>query len=75
MKTSFKDFFKQQFEEQIQALPQVLPFKEDEPPSIKIARVQFAYDNAKIWADLAKRATFLKNGDYEKGIEVEKAIL
>ena len=56
MKTSFKDFFKQQFEEQIQALPQVLPLKEDALPSIKIARVQFVYNNSKIWEDLSQRA-------------------
>ena len=43
-------------------------------PSLKIARIHFAYDNKKLWLDLAERAQFLRNGNYQKGSEIEKLI-
>jgi hypothetical protein len=59
----------------MQKLPAVLSVKDkNNPPSIKVARVHFAYDNFKIWEDLAKRGALLKNGDFKKASDIESTM-
>ena len=72
---NFKAYFKKELENQIRNLPQVLTIKDkDQPPEIKVARVNFAYDNAKLQDSLAERGILLKNGSFNKVTKIEEEI-
>ena len=46
-----------------------------EPPSIKVARINFAFDNNKLWELLEDRGDLHKNAQFDKVTKIEETTL